>query len=73
MRLLPIAVIAMAMTLALLSIDRAVAADQSCTAAGNLKFICGVYNAEDLVQVPGTKWIIGSGFAGGALRSASST
>jgi hypothetical protein len=63
MKLLPIAVVAIA--LATLSVDRAIAADQPCSSVGNLQFICGVMNAEDLVQVPGTKWIIGSGFAGG--------
>jgi hypothetical protein len=65
MRFFPIAMIAMAMPFAPLSIDPAIAADQSCPSAGNLKFICGIANAEDLVQVPGTKWIIGSGLAGG--------
>jgi hypothetical protein len=35
-----------------------------CTAAGvELKFICGARNPEDLVQVPGSDWIIGSGMA----------
>jgi len=28
-----------------------------------VKFICGVRNPEDLVQVPGTNWIIGSGMS----------
>ena len=63
MRLLLIAMAVMAF--ASLNVGRAIAADQSCTSAANLKFLCGVYNAEDLVQVPGTKWVIGSGFAGG--------
>lgn len=40
-------------------------AEEPCNPAGNVHFICGAMNVEDLVQIPGTKWIIGSGFAGG--------
>jgi sugar lactone lactonase YvrE len=40
-------------------------AAEPCTAKGNLHFVCGAMNAEDLVQVPGTDWIVASGFAGG--------
>ena len=29
------------------------------------RFVCGPRSAEDLVQVPGTKWIIASGMAAG--------
>ena len=36
----------------------------SCRDYGvKMQFICGVHNAEDLAQVPGTSWIIGSGLA----------
>jgi DNA-binding beta-propeller fold protein YncE len=63
MRRITIALIAM--TLLLFASSKVIAADKPCTSQGNLKFICGIFNAEDLVQVPGTKWIIGSGFAGG--------
>lgn len=46
----------------------AAAADEGCEAAGDLGFVCGMINPEDLVRVPGTKWIIASGMgAGGAL------
>jgi hypothetical protein len=34
-----------------------------CGDQDTLRFICGVPTPEDLVQVPGTKWIIGSGLA----------
>ena len=34
---------------------------QDCSADGGLTFICGPQNAEDLVLVPGTKWILSSG------------
>lgn len=41
-------------------------AQQGCEAAGGLQFVCGLKNPEDLVLVPGTKWIISSGMAEGA-------
>jgi hypothetical protein len=40
-------------------------AQGACEPAGGLTFICGLTNAEDLVQVPGTTWIIASGLAEG--------
>src|SRR6478752_1890613 len=39
---------------------------QSCSPANGLDFICGPKNAEDLVRVPGTPWIIASGMTEGA-------
>jgi hypothetical protein len=42
------------------------AADDSCKASGGLEFVCGLKNAEDLVAVPRTKWIIASAMAPGA-------
>jgi sugar lactone lactonase YvrE len=39
------------------------AAGEECTPAGGLSFVCGPVAAEDLVRVPGTRWIIGSGLA----------
>jgi hypothetical protein len=41
-------------------------AQQSCGPAGDVEFVCGPTNAEDLVLVPGTDWIIASGMAAGA-------
>lgn len=41
-------------------------AQKSCEPAGGLQFICGPRNAEDLVLVPGTPWILSSGQAEGA-------
>jgi hypothetical protein len=38
----------------------------SCAPAGGLSFICGVQNAEDLVQVGDTKWLLASGMAPGS-------
>ena len=36
------------------------------SASGGLEFVCGIKNAEDLVLVPDTPWIIASGMAAGA-------
>jgi hypothetical protein len=44
---------------------RAATAAEPCDAVGNLHFVCGAMNSEDLVRVPGTDWIVASGFAGG--------
>lgn len=39
-----------------------------CDAAGDYAFVCGLKSAEDLVHLPGTKWIIASSMvAGGSL------
>ncbi|HEX6996788.1 MAG TPA: SMP-30/gluconolactonase/LRE family protein [Gammaproteobacteria bacterium] len=37
-----------------------------CEPSGGLEFVCGPRNAEDLVLVPGTRWIIASGMTEGA-------
>jgi hypothetical protein len=42
-----------------------VLADDECSDSGGLSFICGTENAEDLVVVPGTDWVISSTFAEG--------
>lgn len=49
--------------LVLFSCQLADAADHDCDASGEYAFICGPKNAEDLVRVPDTKWIIASGMA----------
>jgi len=41
-------------------------AQQSCTANGDVSYVCGPKNPEDLVLVPGTQWIVSSGMADGA-------
>jgi len=41
-------------------------AQQSCTASGDVSYVCGPKNPEDLVLVPGTQWIVSSGMAEGA-------
>ena len=42
------------------------AAESKCDASGDYAFVCGPRNAEDLVLVPGTRWIIASGMAADA-------
>jgi hypothetical protein len=46
--------------------DAVQAAEPGCEAFGGIEFVCGIKNAEDLVLVPGTRWIIASGMAPGA-------
>jgi hypothetical protein len=45
------------------------AAAEPCNPVGKLDFVCGPLNSEDLVQVPGTKWIVSSGMDGGGAGS----
>jgi len=54
------------MTLLLLVSATVSAEGDNCDAVGELGFVCGMQNAEDLVQVPDTHWIIASGMAPGA-------
>jgi hypothetical protein len=49
------------------SASAAAAADKpACAPAAGLTFICGLQNPEDLVLVPGTRWLLTSGMAPGA-------
>jgi SMP-30/Gluconolactonase/LRE-like region len=41
-------------------------AQQNCEPSGDVAYVCGVTNPEDLVLVPGTSWIVSSGMADGA-------
>jgi hypothetical protein len=52
--------------LVLLAFADAAYAQPACEPTGGLQFVCGPKNAEDLVRVPGTRWILGSGRADGA-------
>ena len=49
----------------LLSWNSAMAAESECKASNGYGFVCGPKNAEDLVLIPGTDWIIASGYAAG--------
>jgi hypothetical protein len=42
-----------------------VAAQAACDPSAGLTFICGMTNSEDLVHVPGTRWIVASGLTEG--------
>ena len=44
----------------------ATTAEKSCAPAAGLTFICGLQNPEDVVLVPGTRWLLTSGMAPGA-------
>jgi len=50
---------------AVLSGSGRAAAAEPCNPAGKFDFVCGPLNSEDLVQVPGTEWIVASGMDGG--------
>jgi hypothetical protein len=52
--------------LAVVCIAGSANAADDCVAGGGLEFVCGPKNAEDLVRVPGTSWIISSGMEPGA-------
>ncbi|MEG3177650.1 hypothetical protein U1872_15525 [Sphingomonas sp. RB3P16] len=39
---------------------------EACPPGASLGFVCGTAHPEDVVAIPGTKWIIASGFAPGA-------
>ena len=39
----------------------AMGGEAPCDPAGDVRFICGLHGPEDLVSVPGTRWVIASG------------
>src|SRR3954454_17582288 len=41
-------------------------ATTACAPANGLNFVCGAQNPEDLVPVPGTRWLVASGMREGA-------
>jgi sugar lactone lactonase YvrE len=52
-----------------LSLSAAQAPTSTCAPAGGLSFVCGVQNAEDLVVVPNSRWMVASSMApGGGLH-----
>jgi len=54
---------------AAMAISTQVDAQAACDPAAGLTFMCGLTNAEDLVQVPGMPWIVASGLAEGEHAS----
>lgn len=45
--------------------SQATASDELCTSASDMNYICDIVNAEDLVTVPGTAWVLASGYSAG--------
>lgn len=45
----------------------------SCAPDGGLDFICGLRNPEDLVRIPGTRWLLASGMEAGSGLNAIDT
>ncbi len=39
--------------------------DDTCASEHGFSYLCDVPSAEDLVQIPGTSWLVASGFSGG--------
>jgi hypothetical protein len=63
------AIAAMAACLAFGAAAPVAAQEASCAPVMGLSFVCGVQKPEDLVQIPGTKWILASGMTeGGGLN-----
>jgi len=62
MRLLPAAAAALFLSLSAASAQPAA----PCAPSMGLSFVCGLDNPEDLIQVPGSKWLIASGMGSGA-------
>ena len=48
------------------ALSTAQAAEDGCDDSGEYSYICGPISAEDLVLLPGTNWIVASGFGGAA-------
>ena len=61
----PTAIVVALAILSLLGMSAARAADEGCEGSNGYAYICGPISAEDLVLIPGTKWVIASGFGGG--------
>ena len=53
--------------------EGAATAAADCAPEGGLAFVCGLQNPEDLVPVPGTRWLLASGMAAGAGLNAIDT
>ncbi|MGE0593912.1 MAG: hypothetical protein AB7G23_16175 [Vicinamibacterales bacterium] len=46
--------------------EEAAAPASDCAPAGNLSFVCGPQSPEDIVEVPGTRWLVASGMVAGS-------
>lgn len=45
-------------------------AEPDCAASGSLKYVCGLQNAEDIVQVGSTRWLVASSLAASGVAGA---
>ena len=61
---IPTAKVVALAVLSLLGMSAVPAADRGCEGSNGYSYICGPASAEDLVLIPGTKWVIASGFGG---------
>jgi hypothetical protein len=50
----------------LASVAFSAASSNSCESSPNLQFICGAEHPEDVTRIPGTRWLVFSGFSNGA-------
>lgn len=48
----------------MLAVSVANGTEDDCESSGDYSYICGPASAEDLVLIPGTRWVIASGFSG---------
>jgi hypothetical protein len=51
--------------LSLWPVNAALGQEGVCGSSGGLSYVCGLQNAEDLVSVPNTRWVLSSGMAPG--------
>lgn len=58
--------LAIVIALSALAFSAVLQADDGCEGSGIYSYVCGPVNAEDLVLIPGTRWIVASGFGGDA-------
>ncbi|MGK0260744.1 MAG: hypothetical protein ACI96M_004197 [Candidatus Azotimanducaceae bacterium] len=49
------------------------ASEESCAASSDMSYVCNIVNAEDLVAIPGSAWVLASGYSpGGAVYAVDS-
>ncbi|MDE1938684.1 MAG: hypothetical protein KGI68_06670 [Alphaproteobacteria bacterium] len=64
--LIAAAVLLISSVYALAAKEAAGTPQEACNAVGDLRFVCGIEHPEDLARIPGTRWLIASGFSNGA-------
>jgi len=61
---LPLYLVALIIIYMMFALPTAQGASDGCEGVEGYSYVCGPVSAEDLVHIPGTKWIIASGFGG---------